>query len=46
MLAYVVLNYDMRMADEGKVPDEFWLGENVFPDPGAHMLIRKRETVE
>ncbi|KZV78146.1 cytochrome P450, partial [Exidia glandulosa HHB12029] len=43
MLAYMVLNYDMRMEDDGKVPDEQWYGSEIVPDLSAHMLLKKRE---
>lgn len=41
-MAYMVLNYDMRMENDGVVPEELWVGETVMPDVNAKMRLRKR----
>ena len=41
MLAYVLLNYDIKMA---KRPSELWFGFSSIPDPTAEVMFRKRMT--
>ncbi len=41
MLAYVLLNYDVTMAN---VPSELWFGLLSIPDPTAEVMFRKRMT--
>lgn len=42
MLAYVLLNYDVKMANDGGPPSEVWFGTTVTPDPKAEVMFRKR----
>lgn len=43
MLAYIVVNYDVKFEDEGVRPPNMWLGLTILPDPTATVLFRKRE---
>jgi hypothetical protein len=43
MLAYVLLNYDVKMANAG-CPPELWFGLLSIPDPTAEVMFRKRMT--
>ncbi|KAJ8464090.1 hypothetical protein ONZ51_g9826 [Trametes cubensis] len=43
MLAYIVLNYDMKLEGDGKRPENIHFGQTVFPDPNARVLFRKRQ---
>lgn len=45
MMAYMVLNFDMRMK-EGVAPEEQWSGESITPDVRALMVLKKREAPE
>lgn len=42
MLAYVLLDYDIKMANDGGHPSELWLGVLSIPDPTAQLMFRKR----
>ncbi|KAF8330122.1 cytochrome P450 [Amanita rubescens] len=38
MLAHVVLNYDVKMADGGGRPENVWFGQFSFPNPKAQLV--------
>ena len=42
MLAHVVLNYDIKMADGGGRPEDVWFGRFSLPNPEAQVSFRKR----
>ena len=42
MLAYVLLNYDVKMADDGGRPSNLRMGAEMAPDTTAEVLFRKR----
>ena len=42
MLAYVLLNYDVKMANNGGRPGNIPIGSQMMPDPTAEVLFRKR----
>ena len=42
MLAHILLNYDVKMADGGGRPDDMWFGRSALPNTKADMLFRKR----
>ncbi|KAF8343222.1 cytochrome P450 [Amanita rubescens] len=42
MLAYVLLNYDVKMANDGGRPSEVWFGTMATLDPKAEVMFRKR----
>jgi hypothetical protein len=44
MLAYVGLNYDIKLENEGVRPD-CWVGSTCVPNPTAEIMIRKRESL-
>ncbi|KAF8621411.1 hypothetical protein AX15_007823 [Amanita polypyramis BW_CC] len=46
MLAHVLLNYDIKMADGRGRPSNLWIGGEVMPDPTANVLFRKRVQVQ
>jgi hypothetical protein len=42
MLAHVVLNYDLKMDNGGRRPENVWIGRVSLPDPKAQVSFRKR----
>ncbi|EJD07678.1 cytochrome P450 [Fomitiporia mediterranea MF3/22] len=45
MMAFIVLNYDVKFENDGARPDNMYFGKNVIPNPMAKVLIRKRVDV-
>jgi len=43
MLAHVLLNYDVKMPNDGPRPKNFWFGHHIVPNMTAHVLFRKRK---
>ena len=43
MLAFIVLNYDLKLANDGPRPENRCFGASVIPDPSADIMIRKRQ---
>ncbi|EMD34612.1 hypothetical protein CERSUDRAFT_158140 [Gelatoporia subvermispora B] len=43
MLAYILLNYDVKFEREGVRPENNWAAMNIVPDPTAKVLFRKRQ---
>lgn len=46
MMAYVVMNYDVKCKVEGIRPREIWIGASAMLDPNAEILFRKRVDVQ
>ncbi|KAF8691943.1 hypothetical protein AX14_002699 [Amanita brunnescens Koide BX004] len=42
MLAHILLNYDVKLANDGGRPDNMWLGRASFANTKAEVLFRKR----
>ena len=42
MLAHIVLNYDVKMANGGGRPANVWYGASSLPNTKAEVLFRKR----
>ena len=42
MLAHIVLNYDVKMANDNGRPENLWFGPSTLPNPTAEVLFRKR----
>lgn len=42
MLAYVVANYDVKLAEEGVRPKDFWIMGSCLPNQSANVLFRRR----
>ena len=42
MLAHILLNYDIKMANGGGRPDNIWLGRAALANTKAEVLFRKR----
>ncbi|TFK70908.1 cytochrome P450 [Pluteus cervinus] len=42
MLAYILLNYDVKLAEGEGPPEPMWFGANRIPNRKAHVLFRKR----
>ncbi|KAF4619512.1 hypothetical protein D9613_005419 [Agrocybe pediades] len=42
MLAYVLLNYDIKFPRDGTRPTNFWFSANCIPNPMAEVLFKKR----
>lgn len=43
MMAHLILNYDIKMKDEGVRPANIYEGFSCRPDANAHVLFRKRQ---
>lgn len=43
MLAHVVLNYDVKMENEGVRPADNKFGAEVVPNPTAQVMFRRRK---
>nr|BEI74071.1 cytochrome P450 monooxygenase [Trametes versicolor] len=43
MLAYIVLNYDVKLPGDGKRPLNMYWGPTVLPAPAGKVLFRKRQ---
>ena len=44
MLAHTVLNYDVKMDNEGVRPPDVWLASSCIPNPKGKVMFRKRAT--
>ena len=42
MLAHLVMNYDVKLENEGVRPKDMWVVSNCMPNPTAEVLFRKR----
>jgi hypothetical protein len=42
MLAYVVLNYDVKTEEDGVRPSAKWFAHQSVPNPTASVMFRKR----
>ena len=42
ILAHILLNYDVKMANGGGRPENMWFGRSALPNTKAEMLFRKR----
>ncbi|KAF8662735.1 hypothetical protein AX14_007030 [Amanita brunnescens Koide BX004] len=42
MLAHILLNYDVKMANGGGRPEDMWFGRSSLPNTKAEVLFRKR----
>ncbi|PPQ65601.1 hypothetical protein CVT26_000550 [Gymnopilus dilepis] len=42
MLAYVLLNYDVKLPNDGPRPENFWFSANCIPSRTAEVMFRKR----
>jgi len=43
MLAYVVMNYDVKFEHEGVRPQNVWFGVMISPDPTGRVMLKKRQ---
>lgn len=41
-MAYMIVNYDLKFAQEGRLPKTTTAFLSVLPDPNAQVLFRKR----
>ena len=42
IMAYIVVNYDLKIGGDGKRPANIYLAENMLPNPKGEILFRKR----
>jgi cytochrome P450 len=42
MLAHLVMNYDMKLENDGVRPADMWVAANCVPNPNAKVLFRRR----
>ena len=45
LLAFVVVNYELKLAGDGKRPRTMYFGPNVIPSPSGQLMFRKRQKV-
>ena len=43
LLAYIVLNYDLKLGGDGKRPANLFRGAVVIPSPTGQVLFRRRQ---
>ncbi|KAI0714845.1 cytochrome P450 [Earliella scabrosa] len=43
MLAYIVVNYDLKIPNDGPRPENIYFGPSVIPDPSGEIMFRKRK---
>ena len=43
MLAYIVVNYDMKIANDGPRPENIYIRFNVVPNPRGAVMFRRRK---
>jgi cytochrome P450 len=43
MMAYLVLNYDIKCEQDGVRPKDMWVGQTCVPDPKANLVFRRRQ---
>lgn len=46
MMAYLVMHYDVKMEQEGVIPERMWFATKLLPCPIAEVLFRKRTKEE
>lgn len=44
MMAHVVLTYDVKLEEDGVIPEATWFKHTLRPNPTARVLFRKRQT--
>ena len=44
VLAYVVMNFDLKFEHSGERPENVWFGPNVVPAPDAKVMFRRRQS--
>ena len=44
MLAFIVLNYDLKLAGDGSRPENMYYEQNVIP-PAGKILFKKRQAI-
>ena len=43
ILAYIVVNYDLKMGGDGERPANICFAANIIPNPKGEILFRKRK---
>ena len=43
IVAYLVLNYDVKVPGDGGRPADMFFGSNVLPHPSAKIMLRQRQ---
>ena len=43
IMAYLILNFDMRMEQDGVRPKDLWIGSQCFPNMSAQVMFRRRQ---
>ena len=44
MLAYILLNYDLKLGGDGSRPPDVFVAMATMPAPESRVLFKKRET--
>ncbi|KAI1793082.1 cytochrome P450 [Ganoderma leucocontextum] len=44
LLAYIIVNYDLKLGGDGKRPADMFFGMTIIPSPTGQVLFRKRQT--
>lgn len=45
MLAWILVNYDLKMDGDGKRPENVYYANGVIPAPKGQVMFRKRKCV-
>ena len=43
IMAYIVVNYDLKIGGDGKRPENLYFAATMIPDPKGEILFRKRK---
>lgn len=43
MMAYLIMNYDVKLEDEGMRPENVFTTLSIAPNPAARVMFRKRQ---
>lgn len=44
ILAYILLNYDMKLGGDGSRPQDVYIATGMMPAPRGRVLFKKRES--
>lgn len=43
MLAYILVNYDFKLPEDGRRPENLYIGEVVLPNPEGEIMFKRRQ---
>ena len=45
LLAFLIVNYDFKLAGDGKCPRNMYFGSTIIPSPSGQLMFRKRQKI-